>query len=44
MLSDNKEMPLILVLENEEETRDGIEELLRADGYRVDAAQTKTTL
>ena len=41
MLSDNKEMPLILVLENEEETRDGIEKLLRADGYRVDAARDK---
>jgi DNA-binding response OmpR family regulator len=26
-------------LENEQETRDGIEKLLRADGYRVDAAR-----
>jgi CheY-like chemotaxis protein len=39
MSRDNKEMPLILVLENEQETRDGIEKLLRADGYRVDAAR-----
>jgi DNA-binding response OmpR family regulator len=30
---------LILLLENEQETRDGIEKLLRADGYRVDAAR-----
>jgi DNA-binding response OmpR family regulator len=30
---------LILLLEKEHETRDGIEKLLRADGYRVDAAR-----
>jgi CheY-like chemotaxis protein len=39
MSRDNKEMPLILVLENEQETRDGIEKLLGADGYRVYAAR-----
>jgi DNA-binding response OmpR family regulator len=30
---------LILVVEDVEETRDGIEKLLKADGYRVDAAR-----
>lgn len=39
MAGNNKDMPLILVLENEQETRDGIEWLLRADGYRVDSAR-----
>jgi two-component system response regulator AtoC len=38
MSSDNEEARLILVLENEQETRDGIEKLLKADGYRVDSA------
>jgi len=31
--------PLILVVEDIEETRDGIERLLKADGYRVDPAR-----
>jgi CheY-like chemotaxis protein len=31
--------PLILVVEDVEETRDGIEKLLAADGYRVDPAR-----
>ena len=39
MSRDNKDARLILVLENEQETRDGIEKLLRADGYRVDSAR-----
>ena len=39
MPRDNKEALLILVVENEQETRDGIEELLKADGYRVDPAR-----
>ena len=30
---------IILVVEDVEETRDGIEELLKADGYRVDPAR-----
>jgi CheY-like chemotaxis protein len=30
---------LILVVEDVEETRDGIEKLLEADGYRVDPAR-----
>jgi DNA-binding response OmpR family regulator len=38
MAKENKAQ-LILLLENEQETRDGIEKLLRADGYRVDAAR-----
>ena len=32
---------LILVVEAVEETRDGIEKLLRADGYRVEAARNE---
>lgn len=32
-------IPLILVVEDVEETRDGIEKLLKADGYRVDPAR-----
>ncbi len=32
--------PLILVVENVEETRDGIEWLLKADGYRVEPTRT----
>ena len=31
--------PLILVVEDVEESRDGIEKLLAADGYRVDPAR-----
>jgi DNA-binding response OmpR family regulator len=38
MSRDNRAR-LILLLESEHETRDGIEKLLRADGYRVDAAR-----
>ena len=30
---------LILVVQDVEETRDGVEALLKADGYRVDAAR-----
>jgi CheY-like chemotaxis protein len=41
MPKDNKEALLILVVENEQETRDGIEELLKADGYRVDPARNE---
>jgi CheY-like chemotaxis protein len=33
---DSNELSLILVVEDVEETRDGIEKLLIADGYRVD--------
>jgi len=37
----NKEIsPLILAVEGTEETRDGIEKLLKADGYRVESART----
>lgn len=32
-------VPLVLVVERDEETRDGIERLLAADGYRVEAAR-----
>jgi len=32
---------LILVVEDVEETRDGIEKLLKADGYRVDPARSE---
>jgi len=39
MLTENQTHPLILVVEDVEETRDGIEELLKADGYRVDPAR-----
>jgi DNA-binding response OmpR family regulator len=38
-MSKENKARLILLLENEQETRDGIEKLLRADGYRVDAAR-----
>jgi DNA-binding response OmpR family regulator len=31
--------PLVLVVEDDEETRDGIEALLSTDGYRVEAAR-----
>ncbi len=39
MTEDNDSAPLILVVEDVEETRDGIEQLLTADGYRVDPAR-----
>ena len=39
MTEDNDRAPLILVVEDVEETRDGIEQLLTADGYRVDPAR-----
>jgi CheY-like chemotaxis protein len=32
-------VPLVLVVERDEETRDGIEQLLAADGYRVEPAR-----
>jgi DNA-binding response OmpR family regulator len=38
-MSKENKAQLILLLENEQETRDGIEKLLSADGYRVDAAR-----
>jgi CheY-like chemotaxis protein len=41
MFSQNKNSgPLILVVEDVEETRDGIEKLLHVDGYRVEPART----
>src|ERR1700680_105065 len=40
MSRDNKAR-LILLVEREQETRDGIEKLLTADGYRVDAARNE---
>jgi two-component system response regulator PhoP len=39
MTTNNVGVPLILVVEDVEETRDGIEQLLQADGYRVDPAR-----
>ncbi len=40
-MTTNKEVNwLILVVEDVEETRDGIEKLLLADGYRVEPART----
>jgi len=39
MININDARSLILVAEDVEETRDGIEELLRVDGYRVDPAR-----
>lgn len=40
-MSTNKAVGwIILVVEDVEETRDGIEELLKADGYRVEPART----
>jgi CheY-like chemotaxis protein len=35
----NDRGPLILVVQDVEETRDGVEALLKADGYRVDAVR-----
>jgi PleD family two-component response regulator len=39
MNKDSDMAPLILVVADIEETRDGIEQLLQADGYRVDATR-----
>jgi CheY-like chemotaxis protein len=39
MCKANDRGPLILVVLDVEETRDGVEALLKADGYRVDAAR-----
>jgi len=33
--------PVVLVVEDDEDTRDGIEALLSADGYRVEAARNE---
>ena len=33
--------PLVLVVEDDEETRDGIEALLRSDGYRIEPARSE---
>jgi CheY-like chemotaxis protein len=38
-MSDNFKAPLILIVEDVHETRDGIEKLLKADGYRVALAR-----
>jgi DNA-binding response OmpR family regulator len=39
MSKENGGSPIILVVEDVEETRDGIEKLLKADGYRIDPAR-----
>jgi DNA-binding response OmpR family regulator len=39
MIITNEEGPTILVLHDVEETRDGIEKLLKMDGYRVDSVR-----
>jgi DNA-binding response OmpR family regulator len=41
MNKGNDGSSLILVMEDVEETRDGIEKLLQADGYRVDPARNE---
>src|SRR5437763_14333775 len=41
MNKGNEGSSLILVIEDVEETRDGIEKLLQADGYRVDPARNE---
>jgi CheY-like chemotaxis protein len=41
MNNEAERKPLILVVEDVEETRDGIERLLIADGYSVDAARSE---
>lgn len=41
MNNEAERNPLILVVEDIEETRDGIERLLIADGYRVDPARNE---
>jgi len=33
--------PLVLVVDDDEETRDGIEALLSSDGYRIEAARSE---
>jgi len=40
-MTDEENRALILVLEDVEETRDGTEDLLRAEGYRVDPARNE---
>ena len=40
MVTNKEVSSLILVVEDIEETRDGIEKLLKADGYRVEPART----
>jgi DNA-binding response OmpR family regulator len=39
MINNTVEGPIVLVVEDVEETRDGIEALLKVDGYRVDPAR-----
>lgn len=39
MFAEDQSNPLILVVEDIHETRDGIEKLLRSDGYRVAVAR-----
>jgi CheY-like chemotaxis protein len=41
MINGNDTSPLVLVVEDVEETRDGIEELLKVDGYRVHPARNE---
>lgn len=41
MTKENGRSPIILVVEDVEETRDGIEKLLKADGYRVNPARSE---
>jgi CheY-like chemotaxis protein len=41
MFTHNDARPMILVVEDVEETRDGIEKLLKADGYRVNTARNE---
>ena len=41
MSTENDRHPIILVWDDEEETRDGIEKLLAADGYRVIPARSE---
>jgi two-component system, OmpR family, response regulator MprA len=42
MIVQEQSSPLILVVEDIHETRDGIEKLLKADGYRVALARDET--
>jgi CheY-like chemotaxis protein len=39
MIKEDDTGPIVLVVEDVEEIRDGIEQLLKVDGYRVDAAR-----
>lgn len=39
MANQNQPGKLVLIVEDVDETRDGIEELLKVDGYRVDPAR-----